>query len=248
MAKQKDEALTNENANDKGTDAVVSKESSTSIVVANDYDPFYVPSKDEILYIKGLPREYRSICSNNGGFKIGEKGRLEPELKMQVLFFEDYPQTIFFEKTYQKNPIQDWVFVYFVDSENQLSTMFLKGRSRDNFIEVLRNVAGKGKSLASQTITAYMNDKTSEVQIDGKPQNVTYNIVYFKTEDNTAEKVEILKNFWIAQDNGKNIYSTFLNEIVEQSEYLRGKRKGEQDAQDVEEEFVDVETGEVINI
>jgi hypothetical protein len=241
MAKEKNNASGDVNVNAEATDMVLASKNEVSILV--DYDPFSTPSKDDIFYISGLPREWRSICSNNGGFKIGEKGRLETELKMQVLFFEDYPQTIFFEKTYQKNPIQDWVFIYFVDSENQLSTMFLKGRSRDNFIELLRTIAGKGKSIGSQVVTAYMNDKTSEVEINGQKQNVTYNIVYFKTEDNTPEKTQILKDFWIAQDNGKKIYSTFLNEIVEQSGFVKGQKKGEIDGV-----FVDEETGEVLEI
>jgi hypothetical protein len=199
----------------KGNEVAVSQKS----VMETGHNPFSTP-ENRIMNIPGMPRQWRADCSSNGGFKIGESGKVNEDLEMEILFFQDLPQTQLFPGQYD---VSDWVVAYFVDSENQFSTCLFKGRSRDNFIETVRSMAGQNLAMATCKVTAIMKDKESDIEKNGEKVKAKFKIVDFKFKPNTVDRITDLQDFWVENDGTNGLYSNFINDIVYKARVVNGE-------------------------
>lgn len=177
-------------------------------------DPFEEVASG-IFSIIGEPRQWRSDMSSNGGYKIGE-GRPQDTIDMEVLHWEDMPQTQLFSEKYATT---NWGCIYFVDSNNQFSTMLIKGRTRENFIETVRAIMSAGLTIGRVVIKGSTAPKVGK---DKEGKDAPYRVGTFEFKENKPEKIQALKEFWVANENGKLLYSNFINEIKGKAPILLG--------------------------
>jgi hypothetical protein len=204
-----------EKKEDKGNEVAVSNKA----VMETGHNPFSTP-ENRIMNIPGMPRQWRADCSSNGGFKIGESGKVNEDLEMEILFFQDLPQTQLFPEQYD---VSDWVVAYFVDSENQFCTCLFKGRSRDNFIETYRSIQGQNMNLGTVKVIAFMKDKESELEKGGEKIKAKFKIVDFKFKPNTVDRITDLQDFWVENNGTTGLYSNFINDIVSKARVVNGE-------------------------
>lgn len=205
------------------------------------FDPFYTPPADTIHYMEGYPKEWKADSSSKGGFALEGETNINQELQMEILLFQEFRQSPLFWQAYEKTPIQDWVVVYFVDSENKLSTTFLKKRNFKSFENLKKRIGASASSFGASLVTAKMTDAVSK-------NGEKYKYVEFSFKPNTPARIEKLKDFYMAnlviEDGeviGTRIYSQFVNELIESSkdfyaseryeEYLKEQEEKEKDAQ-----------------
>jgi hypothetical protein len=199
-------------------------------------NPFQSPEQ-RIMNIEGMPRQWRADCSSNGGFKIGESGKVNEDMEMEILFFEDLPQTQLFPEQYD---VSDWLVAYFVDNENQFSTCLFKGRSRENFIETYRSIQGQNMNLGTVKVVAVMKDKESELEKNGEKVKAKFKIVDFRFKSNSVERITELQDFWVGNNGTDGLYSNFISDIMSKAPMLKGVVRGEEteDVDTVEAETV----------
>ena len=184
------------------------------------YNPFAEIKGERIVYVIGNPREWRANCSASGSFRLGTASQGELSLKMSVLHYVDYPKHHFFSGTYGA---EDWVLIYFVDENNVLSTMYVKGSSGQNFRNMTIDLLAKKTPMATQIITATMRPASND---KGK-----FHVVEFSHEQNTNKAhMRLLSDFWndhVTYDETGNvlenlIYSEFAVQQLAKHNELKG--------------------------
>ncbi len=155
---------------------------------------FNLPERNNgIVHFPGSPRQYRADCKA-GIFKIGETDTLGKTLQMEVLAYRSFNAQLF------NYPYQQWVEAFFIDKENTVSHILFKTESIANFLELMRKLTAKEKSIGSQIVTA----KTAKRSND----NGTYYAVEFESVDNEVERSNQLAEFVNSNING--IYAARL--------------------------------------
>ena len=174
------------------------------------YNPFNEITGEDVIYPIGNPRQWRANCSATGSFRKGEASLGELTLNLRVLFFVDYPQHNFFAGTYKT---EDWILLFFVDDDNVLCQMYIKGSSRKNFKNEVINITAEKLPMATQIIKATMRPTQNE---KGK-----FHVVDFSHSPNT-DKVQMhsLAKFWddhvTVDKNGNVIENLIYSELAVQ--------------------------------
>ena len=112
--------------------------------------------------------------------------------------------------------------LFFVDDDNVLCQMYVKGSSRKNFKNEVINITAEKLPMATQIIKATMRPASNE---KGK-----FHVVEFSHSPNTDENVKMLAKFWndhVTYDETGNvlenlIYSEFAVQQLAKHNELKG--------------------------
>lgn len=167
-----------------------------------EFDVVTVAPKDAIVYIPGMPLEYRSNAKE-GVFLLADEV-LDGGLAMEIVHARTFTADLF------KLEEREWLQVFFVDTNQALSTILFKGTETvRNFKQLVHRLTVLRKSIIDQVITATMHDREGK---DDKGKKVSYFAVEFGAKPNTAKRVELLHEFH-TKYNGR-FYSQDINAAI----------------------------------
>lgn len=127
-------------------------------------------------------RQWRAECGV-GQFKIGQSLMRGGKLDMEVVAAQSY-----YGQPFQKYPPMEWLGILFVDPDGVLSSLLLKKESRENFLELLRQLKLKRKSVLGQSIRASMSQRSGQGRDDkGNTIAVSYFAVEFELNEKPAK-------------------------------------------------------------
>lgn len=100
-------------------------------------------------------RQWRPDCKA-GQFKIGSSTMRGPRLDMEIVAAQSHYGQLF------NYPPMDWLGLLFVDPDGALSAILLKTESRDNFLELRRQMKIAGQSMLGNVLRAGMTKRTGK--------------------------------------------------------------------------------------
>ena len=133
--------------------------------------------RNEVYYEPGSPISIKADCKEGLFLPLGEDATIpdgkafkpnplaQKSVKMQVVKYGHLPNAILFPPVNETPKRATYTQVFFVDSRGVLSSMLLKGESRDNFLKQIREIEinGAGETrFVDFEFTASMEARKSE--------------------------------------------------------------------------------------
>lgn len=138
-------------------------------------NPFIEAPQAGVYYVTGEPETIKADCKDGVFLSLGQKPKIKdgnktvpnPEAKSEMLWqvvkYVNFPQpAVLFPKEGGERKLQQWVQVFYIDTDGLLCATLLKGESRDNFLKAVRDCeARKKKSFVFFQFKAVMSERNS---------------------------------------------------------------------------------------
>jgi hypothetical protein len=159
-----------------------SVQSKAEFNTTTEIQPFgLVERVNNFIYFPDSPRVWRADCKA-GIFKIGSDTIKSNTLQMKVLGIKaDMLEILGY-------PCQQWVELAFIDEDECVSSIFIKGISIEALTEVMRTMTIEQKNLTEMILTASMNKKSGE-------KGDYYSLSFTTTPNTDEDEIERLKDF-----------------------------------------------------
>jgi hypothetical protein len=152
--------------------------------------PIELPDAFKIDPVEGIrmfaqPCDWRCMVEKTKGYFICNGEEKSHTLKLRILNYR-LEEGVLFSDLY-KEP-ETVVQAIFVDENDIVGTIVFRTSSKDNFMNMVDNLAVKRIPLATQVISATMEKVTSKA-------GWVFHVIKFTPENNTRENFEEIKNF-----------------------------------------------------